>query len=61
MEIWRFFSAILLVSNQNNPFSNQIGSIPYYGEGRTKMSQKLSLQLGVEANNCNAFERNDIR
>ena len=25
-----FFSAILLVSNQNNPFSNQIGSTPWY-------------------------------
>ena len=25
-----FFSAILLVSNQNNPFSNQIGSTPRY-------------------------------
>jgi hypothetical protein len=31
-----------------------------YGEDRTKMSQQLSLKLGVEANNCNAFERNDI-
>jgi hypothetical protein len=29
VEIWRFFSAILLVSNQNNPFSNQIGSTPW--------------------------------
>jgi hypothetical protein len=27
----------------------------------TNMSQKLSLQLGVAANNVNAFERNDIR
>jgi hypothetical protein len=26
-----------------------------YGEDRAKMSQKLSLQLGVEANNFNAF------
>jgi hypothetical protein len=32
-----------------------------YGEGRTKMSQKLALQLGVEANNFSAFERNGIR
>ena len=32
-----------------------------YGEDRANMSQNLSLQLGVEANNVNAFERNDIR
>ena len=31
-----FFSAILLVSNKNNPFCNQIGSTPWVGYRRIK-------------------------
>ena len=43
VEIWRFFPAILLVSNQNNPFSNQICSTPVYAHIQSSTSELVFL------------------